>query len=71
MGSLTTEVLKNGGRIQTLNTAFLFTSTPVDGTPFAAQIKCYSQTLDRFKARKYGEEIMRDRKNEASAETMI
>ena len=29
MGSLTTEVHKISGRIQTLNTAFLFTSTPV------------------------------------------
>ena len=52
MGSLTTEVLKNGGQIQTLNTTFLFTSTPVNSTTFAAQIKCHSKTLDRFKGRK-------------------
>ena len=49
MGSLTTEVLKNSGRIQTLNTAFLFTSTLVDSTIFAAQIKYHSETLDRVK----------------------
>ena len=53
MGSLTTEVLKNGRQIQTLNTAFLFTSTPVENdTTFAAQIKCHSETLDHFKGRK-------------------
>ena len=33
MRSLTTEVLKNGGQIQTLNTTFLFTSTPVEYNP--------------------------------------
>ena len=54
MGSLTTEVLKNSVRMQTLNTAFLFTSSPVDSTTFTAEIKCHSKTLpvDRFKGRK-------------------
>ena len=41
-----------------------------NSTTFAAQIKCHRKTLDRFKGRKYGEEIMRDRKNEPSAERL-
>ena len=56
--------------IQALNTAFLFTSTLVDSTIFAAKIKCHGKTLDSFKGRKQGEKIMSDRKNEASAERL-
>ena len=51
MGSLTTGP-QNGRQIQTINTAFLFTSTQVDSTTFDAQIKCHSETLDCFKGRK-------------------
>ena len=54
MASLTTEVLKDSGQIQTLNTAFVFTSTPVDSTTFAAQIKWHSETLDRLREENRG-----------------
>ena len=66
MGSLTTEVLKNSMQIQTLNTTFFLHQNRSDSTMFAAQIKCHSETLDHFR----GKKIMRDRKNEASAERL-